>query len=88
MKYTLKISHQITMGLFVILILALTCIYAVVEFKVAPDLISENQKKIAVNQQALNTLLTEKLEKIELLTSSLANLGETLPKDEGLFKKA
>ena len=87
MKYTLKISHQITMGLFVILILALTCIYAVVEFKVAPDLISESQKKIAVNQQALNTLLTEKLEKIELLTSSLANLGETLPKDEGLFKK-
>ena len=87
MKPTLKIRQQITIGLLAILILALVCIYAVVEFKVKPDLTAERQKQISVNQDALNNLLSAKLDKVQILTSSLALLSAKLPKDEALYKK-
>ncbi|SBS26193.1 Methyl-accepting chemotaxis protein PctC [Marinomonas spartinae] len=86
MKPTLKIRQQIAIGLLAILILALACIYAVVEFKVKPDLTLERQRQIAVNQEALSNLLSAKLEKIQVLTSTLALLSARLPKDEALFK--
>ena len=87
MKSPLRISQQIGIGLVVILLLALASIYLVIEVKVKPDLTDERQKQIAVNQQGLSELLSAKLEKIQLLTSTLAIAGSQLPKDEALFKK-
>lgn len=87
MKPTLKMSQQITIGLITILILALLCIYAVIEIKVKPDLTAERQRQITDNQAGLSELLGGKLEKIQLLTSTLALAGSSLPKDENLFKK-
>jgi methyl-accepting chemotaxis protein len=87
MKSPIRISQQIGIGLVVILLLALASIYLVIEVKVKPDLTDERQKQIVVNQQGLSQLLSAKLEKIQLLTSTLAIAGSQLPKDEALFKK-
>ena len=87
MKSPLRIHQQINMGLAAILLLALASIFLVIEFKVKPDLTAERQRQISVNQQALNELLSAQLEKIQLLTSTLALASTQLPKDEALFKK-
>ena len=87
MKSPLKIRQQIYIGLFAILLLALASIYLVIEMKVKPDLTAERQQQISVNQKALSDLLDAKLEKIQLLTSTLALAGSQLPKEEALFKK-
>ena len=87
MKPILMIRQQISLGLAVILILALLVIVAVVEMKVKPDLIIERQQQIAVNQAGLSDLLSANLDQIELLTSTLALATTKLPKDEALFKQ-
>ncbi|WCN14997.1 methyl-accepting chemotaxis protein [Marinomonas mediterranea] len=86
MKRALMIRQQIRIGLAAILLLALAVIFIVTEIKVKPDLVTERQEQIAVNQSALNDLLSAKLSQIQLLTTSLASMAETLPKDEALFK--
>ncbi|MBJ7536281.1 methyl-accepting chemotaxis protein [Marinomonas transparens] len=87
MKSPIRISQQINIGLLTILLLALVCIDLVVEMKVKPDLTAERQRQITVNQKGLSELLSAKLEKIQLLTSTLALAGTELPKEEALFKK-
>lgn len=87
MKSPIKIRQQINIGLITILLLALASIYLVIEMKVKPDLTAERQRQISVNQKALSDLLDAKLEKIQLLTSTLALAGAQLPKEESLFKK-
>lgn len=87
MKSPIRIRQQINIGLVVILLLALASIYLVIETKVKPDLTAERQRQISVNQEGLSELLSAKLEKIQLLTSTLALASSELPKDEALFKK-
>ena len=87
MKSPIRIRQQINIGLVVILLLALASIYLVIETKVKPDLTAERQQQISVNQKGLSELLSAKLEKIQLLTSTLALASAELPKDEALFKK-
>ena len=87
MKSPIRIRQQINIGLVVILLLALASIYIVIETKVKPDLTAERQQQISVNQKGLSELLSAKLEKIQLLTSTLALASTELPKDEALFKK-
>ncbi|WP_191602445.1 methyl-accepting chemotaxis protein [Marinomonas algicola] len=87
MKTQLMIKQQISLGLAAILVLALLSIYAVVEGKIKPDLILESQHQISVNQSGLSDLLTSQLTQIQSLTSNLALLSSTLPKDVELFKK-
>ena len=87
MKSPIRIRQQINIGLVIILLLALASIYLVIEMKVKPDLTAERQSQISVNQQGLSELLSAKLEKIQLLTSTLALAGSQLPKDESLFKQ-
>jgi methyl-accepting chemotaxis protein len=87
MKSSIRIRQQINIGLVLILLLALASIYLVIETKVKPDLTAERQRQISVNQQGLSELLSAKLEKIQLLTSTLALAGSQLPKEEALFKK-
>ena len=81
------IRHQIAFGLALVLVMALLTIFAVIEWKVKPDLIEQRHQKIAISQHGLLDLLNAKLGQIELLTSTLALAGTTLPKDEALFKK-
>lgn len=71
-KTTLMIRQQINLGFVIVLVLALAVIVAVVEMKVKPDLISQQQQQISVNQAGLSDLLTARLGQIELLTSTLA----------------
>ncbi|WP_409525569.1 methyl-accepting chemotaxis protein [Nitrincola sp. MINF-07-Sa-05] len=87
MKPVLMIRQQITLGLAIILVLALLVILAVVEMKVKPDLIIERQQQITVNQAGLSDLLSANLDQIELLTSTLALATTQLPKEEELFKQ-
>ncbi|BDX01389.1 methyl-accepting chemotaxis protein [Marinomonas pontica] len=87
MKSPIRIRQQINIGLVIILLLALASIYLVIETKVKPDLTAERQQQISVNQKGLSELLSAKLEKIQLLTSTLALASTQLPKDEALFKK-
>ncbi|NLQ17034.1 methyl-accepting chemotaxis protein [Marinomonas sp. M1K-6] len=87
MKSPIRIRQQINIGLVVIFLLALASIFLVVELKVKPDLTAERQRQITVNQNDLSDLLSAKLEKIQLLTSTLALAGSQLPKEEALFKK-
>ncbi|QUX93941.1 methyl-accepting chemotaxis protein [Marinomonas sp. CT5] len=87
MKSPIRIRQQINIGLVAILLLALASIYIVIETKVKPDLTAERQRQISVNQKGLTELLSAKLEKIQLLTSTLALAGSQLPKEEALFKK-
>ncbi|TYL46561.1 methyl-accepting chemotaxis protein [Marinomonas sp. IMCC 4694] len=87
MKSSIKIQQQINIGLIVILLLALASIFLVIETKVKPDLTAERQRQISVNQKGLNELLSAKLDKIQLLTSTLALATSQLPKDDVLFKK-
>lgn len=86
-KPTLMIRQQINLAFVCILVLALLVIVAVVELKVKPDLISQQQQQISVNQAGLSDLLSENLAQIQLLTSTLALATSKLPKDEALFKK-
>ncbi|MRJ44616.1 hypothetical protein KF946_10090 [Idiomarina loihiensis] len=86
-KTTLMIRQQINLGFVIVLVLALAVIVAVVEMKVKPDLISQQQQQISVNQAGLSDLLTARLGQIELLTSTLALAASELPKDEDLFKQ-
>ncbi len=83
----MQIQQQIRIALVVVLLLALSAIYLVIELKVKPDLTTERQEQIAADQKALSELLSAKLEKIQLLASTLALAGSQLPKDEALFKK-
>ncbi|OOF22625.1 hypothetical protein BZJ19_14430 [Salinivibrio proteolyticus] len=85
-KTALMIRHQINLGFAVVLVLALLTIFAVLEWKVKPDLIEQRQERISLNQYALIDLLDAKLGQIELLTSTIALKGTNLPKDEVLFR--
>ena len=87
MTSPMRIRQQINIGLIAILLLALASIYLVIETKVKPDLTAERQRQISVNQKALTELLSAKLEKIQLLTSTLALASTELPKDDALFKQ-
>ncbi|NUY56173.1 sensor histidine kinase [Salinivibrio sp. EAGSL] len=83
---TPTIRHQIAFGLALVLVMALLTIFAVVEWKVKPDLIDQRHQKIAISQHGLLDLLDAKLGQIELLTSTIALKGTNLPKDEALFR--
>ncbi|OOE78793.1 hypothetical protein BZG72_15015 [Salinivibrio sp. PR6] len=85
-KVAPMIRHQINLGFAFVLIMALLTIFAVVEWKVKPELIEQRQERISINQHALLDLLDAKLGQIELLTSTMALAGTTLPKDEALFR--
>lgn len=86
-KPTLTIRQQINLAFVCILVLALLVILAVVELKVKPELIAQQQQQITVNQIGLSDLLSENLGQIQLLTSTLALATSKLPKDESLFKQ-
>ncbi|MCK7458906.1 methyl-accepting chemotaxis protein [Idiomarina aminovorans] len=86
-KATLMIRQQINLGSVIVLVLAMAVIFAVVEMKVKPELISQQKQQISVNQTALSDLLTARLGQIELLTSTLALAAAELPKEESLFKR-
>lgn len=83
----LMIRQQINLGFAFLLVVALLVIFVVVELKVKPDLIRQQQQQISVNQSGLSDLLTASLGQIELLTSTLALSTTNLPKDEDLFKQ-
>lgn len=83
----LMIRQQINLGFAFLLVVALLVIFAVVELKIKPDLIRQQQEQIAVNQAGLSDLLRANLGQIELLTSTLALATTELPKDEDLFKQ-
>ncbi|PPC79091.1 methyl-accepting chemotaxis protein [Pokkaliibacter plantistimulans] len=87
MKPMLMIRHQITLTLAAIIVLAMLVIWAVVEVKVKPDLINERQHQLTLSQASLSELFSARLEKIQLLASTLALEGSSLPRDEALFKQ-
>ncbi|PCE65465.1 sensor histidine kinase [Salinivibrio sp. YCSC6] len=84
-KTSSMIRHQINIGFTFVLVIALITIFAVVEWKVKPDLIKQRQERISISQQALLDLVSAKLGQIELLTSTMALTSTKLPKDEDLF---
>lgn len=83
----LMIRHQISLGFALVLVMALMTIFAVVEWKVKPNLIEQQQQRITINQNGLLDLLSAKLGQIELLTSTMALTATRLPKNEALFKR-
>ncbi len=80
------IRHQIAVGFALVLVMALMTIFAVVEWKVKPDLITQRHEKITISQHGLLDLLNAKLGQVELLTSTMALTGTILPKDASLFR--
>ncbi|MCL7930766.1 sensor histidine kinase [Halomonas llamarensis] len=86
-KPILMIRQQINLGFACVLIMALLVIIVVVEFKVKPDLIEQQQRQVALNQDGFSDLLSANLGQIELLASTLALATTKLPKDEALFKQ-
>ena len=86
-KPLLMIRHQINLGFVLVLIMALFVIFAVVEFKVKPDLLQQQQQKIAENQSELVDLINARLGQVEVLTRTLAAAATSLPKNESIFKE-
>jgi len=85
-KPFLMIRQQINLGLVLVLIMAILIIVAVVELKVKPNLIEQQQQKIAANQNELVDLINARLGQVEVLASTLAVVTTTLPHDEDIYK--
>ena len=85
-RTVLMIRQQINLGFALVLIMALLIIFVVVDLRVKPDLIQQQQQQLAVNQDQLISLISAKLGQTELLASTIALAASQLPKDEALFK--
>lgn len=85
-RTVLMIRQQINLGFALVLVMALLIIFVVVDLRVKPDLIQQQQKQLAVNQDQLISLISAKLGQTELLASTMALAASQLPKDEALFK--
>ncbi|MBY4676460.1 methyl-accepting chemotaxis protein [Marinobacterium arenosum] len=85
---TLNIQRKIQIGSVIVLALLLVSVWAVIQWRAKPQLVSLNGQLIEQRAQTIMQRLNGRIREIEALTVALADSAANMPKDVALTKSA